>query len=1216
MRTNIGLILASLVGSVYSRLSTHEVTSPQFDFSDSNNQQIAFLGDFDATSTYKYIGESNFTNQNNLRNQLYYTSGDNDQFITLGEISGEINDIIPLRTDSYVLVGDFQSIGEQDVSSPAIFNTTSEEFTSIDNDNDINGTITTAFYDSDDSLIYFGGNFEFNNTHGAAIYNLTTQQFNSTLFHGFGENGTVSSILKLGSSIIFGGDFTTLGLRELLTNSYNTSNISVTTDQVVSLKYAQFSSSDDSSSPESLVCPESSNEWSINGVSAATVNINLPYQVIPSKIRIYNSKDQDSQVSLFRLLTSPANGIMNLTYIDPDTGDLAYCDAWCPLLNSSRLESVDDIEPIGFGDSSLRLSSSYQEFGFINSLDVGGLTFEARESYGSNIALAGFQIFQSTYSTYANNTLNEPSCDINEYSRAVTQGEWTSSSNGDYLVSEVDVSNGIPDDVGVTFYPNITYAGEYSILLYTPGCGADQTCSTRGITNATVYDDETNEILDTNLIYQSNQEEKYDLVYYGHLNSTPRVELKLDSPGPQGSTVTFVADKIDVNVYEIDDIVNANGTIPLNGIFEFSPGNFSSFDASNITDQHYIGNTTINRLGGSITNHTNLHLAVLNESLYVGGNFSSRYGDNLVRLDYNEQNNETNGINVTIHDVNGGLDGQVNNLKVVDDSLIILGDFNNTNNDSSISSLDGSDSNSLDQVALYNGSWYSFGRSFEASRVNNITLENTEYLAFDEHNWVSDNETWYDNNQKLSFNVSSSANNGNSTVFVGSLKKSDAIGNKGTFITQDNNQTNITNEALVESVFNTGLYVNESFSIFGGQFNTSENARNLIFISNNETSSIDVSWNSNASVTKLFAVDDKLFVGTHDGGSVEDHDFDGVFFYHLNNRSFASPQPDGLTKESDVPQVNELGFLNNTYLVVGGDFDGAGSVSCSGLCFYNLNNTQWESLIDSFSGDVKAFRFINETIIVVAGDLELDDHQRKLITYDFNSTDNQQPDHFDDLDEIVENFILVDNSTDGRIIVSGPNYIRAYDGSQWNFIDSDLNNSTIKDISLLNVSDSNNNNNGSYFDSNNVLVASGHLNITGFGYANVAHFNGTHWIPYLIATHQNSTASIDSIFLNKDISSLYISGTMTNSSQSSTSSSSPSSSSGSDGQRQGSHHMKRGYIVLIGLALAVGTMSLIGLIAAFFIFKKRGHQYTPLEPRVNETEMLDTVPPENLLRHV
>lgn len=1220
MRSNIGLILASLITSAHSRLSFQNVSSPQFDFSGSNNDQIAFLGDFDASSIYSYVGESNFTNQNTLQNQLYYSTGDNDRFITLGQINGSIDQILPVHNDYFILLGDFDGIGNQNVSSPAIFNLDSENFTSIDPNKDINGTINTAFFDSDDNLIYLGGDFEFNNSHGAAFYNLTSQNLNSTVFRGFGNNGTINSIIKIGSNIIFGGQFTNLGIPQLLTHSYNTSNTSVTTDQLVSLRYASFSSSDDSSNPEALVCPESSQEWSVSGASSATVNINLPYQVIPSKIRIYNSQDDDSQVSLFRLLTSPANGIMNLTYVDPATGDLSYCDAWCPLLNSSYLESAsrsnDGSTAVAFADTSIGYSSTYQEFGFINSLDVGGLTFQALNSFGSNIALEGLQIYQSLYSTYANNTLNEPSCGISEYSRAETRGDWSSSPNGQYITSDVDVSNGIPDDLGVTFFPNITYAGEYTILMYTPGCGQDNSCSSRGVANVTIYDDSTDEILDSSLIYQTNEEEKYDLVYYGQLNSTVRVGMVLDQAGPSGNTVTFVADRISVTIFEIDDIAHRNGTIPINGLFEYSPSNFSNFDVSNVTQREYVGNTTINRLGSSLSNHSDIHLALYNNSIYVGGDFSSNYGDNLFRLDISDSNNETRGLNVSAHDVNGGLDGEVTNMKVIDNSLILLGDFNNTINTTTISSLSNDDSNSLQASALYNGSWYSFGTRINASTVSNITLRGDEFWLFgDDQRWITGNDTWYNNTLELSFNITSSGKNDNSTLFVGSLKSSDSIGNKGTFINGSGEQSNITNEEFSQSVINSGVYINNSLSVFGGEFNTSSGIRNLVFVSGNETSGVNISWASNSSVTRLFAENDRLFVGTNGSGSVDNHNFDGVFIYNLNNNTFGSTQPDGLSSNSRSPVVNELGFLNNTYLIVGGDFDSAGSVSCSGLCFYNLNETNWEALVDSFSGTVHAFRFVNDTVLIIAGDLRYDSNDLKLMSYDFNSTSHSQPDHFSQLNRTVEKFILVDNSTDGRIIVSGSDFIQAYDGSSWRSIDNELNNSTIRDISLLNISNSNDNNNGSIFDSNQVLVASGELNLTDYGYLNVAYFNSTNWLPYMITTHNNSTSTVNSIFLNKDISDLYIGGTLTNTTHPSTTSSTPSSSSSSASSGK-SHHIKRGFIVLIGLALAVGTMTLLGLIAAFFIFKRKKHNYTPVEPRVNETEMLDTVPPENLFKHV
>jgi hypothetical protein len=1187
------------------------------DLSSFKNGQFGLLGDFDSISNYSYTGVSNFTNQNALKNQLYYTTGHNEKFITFGEVDGTVDSILSFTKNSFLLVGDFKSIGNTRVSSPAIYNASSNEFRVLDSNSTLSGEIIASLYNQDENVVYLGGDFTFNNTQSAALYNLTSNELQSTLFQGFGENSSVKSIIQVGSSIVFGGTFDTLGLPELLSAFYNSSNIAIESDQLVSLRFASFSSSDDSSTPDVLACPNGE-EWSVPGTSG-TLNIDLPFEVIPSKIRIYNSAQLDSQVSLFRLITAPANGIMNLTYIDPSTGELAYCDAWCPLLSSTELkESVANMTELDlnkvFGDTTVGFESTYQEFGFVNSLDVSHLVFQALDSFGNAVALAGFEIFQNLFPTYANNTLNEPSCgSTSNYSSSDLIGNWSASAFGSYLQTNVVASGDLPE-VGVIFHPNITYAGNYSILLYTPGCSADSTCDTRGIANVTVFDDVTNEVLETQLIYQTNLDEKYDSIFSGHLLHPVRVQMMLYSKVLDGSdsSITLVADRITTTIFSTDQLSDMNGSIAINGIFEYSPLNFTNFNSANLSESVLVGNTTLNSLGRNISEAAIVQLALLNDTIYIAGDFKSDFGDNLFQLKITEDNSGFNSTTGEVSALDGGLNGAISLLEVVGDSIILLGEFNDTINSTNIHFLS-SDYKSMNGSALYNGSWISFGSNV-GTKLTNLTLQSREYWVFENETWDMDTSSWFQSSSLLSFNATSSSKSGNDTLFVGSLRISDAIGDKAIFVNSSFDNFNITDDNFTSGVLKVGVFINDSLSAFGGEFATASDLSNLILVSGNDTSGLDINWDQNSTVTALFALQEKLFIGTSGSGTVHGDDFDGVLIYNLNNDTFQSVGT--LSDSNGDVQVNGFGYFNDTYLVVGGNFDSAESAGCSGFCFYNMNETSWVQLLDHFSGTVNSFRFINNTL-VAGGNFTFEEKSLNLFTYDFSSNKNEQPSHFTDIRSTVQRFILVDNSTSGRMIISGESFISAYNGSSWTDITGELEGSLINDIALLDLSESNESNNGSFFNSSQILVASGNLNVGSYGYVSVAFFNSTTWLPYLITTEGDSYATVNSIFMNKDISSLFVSGSISNTTHTSpTTTSTASSSSSTSGKHQKSGKMDRGFIVLVGLACAVGTMGLLGAAGAFLLFTKRDHDYTPLEPRVNETEMLDTVPPENLLKHV
>lgn len=1187
---------------------------PQLDLSSSQDDQIAYLGDFNAYSVYRYVGQSNFTNQNTLRNNLYSVLNSN-RYYTYGEVDGSITEIIQINNDQALLLGDFQHIGEQFTSAPCLLNMTSGSCQSIDPENEISGNVTTALYDQSTETIFLGGSLEYNGTYGTLLYNVSNSSLNALPFLGFNQDCHINSIVQMNDDILFGGQFNDLGLSQLLFNSHNVSNISIQTDQLVSLKYATLTSSDDVSINSSISCPSNENVWDIDGAIAGTLNIELPFLVYPSKIRIYQSVNEDSEISLFRLITAPTHGIMNLTYVDPSNGRLTYCDAWCPMFNSSYLNSLGS-KAQAYDETTLTTNDQYVEFAFVNDIDMSSLTFQVLDSYGSNVGLAGFQIYQSLFSTYAVSRLNEPSCEISgNYSQVSTIGSgWSDSSSGEYLTNDVSVGD---IDFGVIFYPNITYAGDYTILMYTPGCVDDDSCSTRGIVNVSVIDTTSNDVLSSKLIYQNNNQEKYDTLFNGHLEHTPRVEMRLYSTIiPDQTEIQLVADRITVSTQEIDQIVNKNGTVSLNGIFQYSPSNFTSLDWVNITSDSIVGNTTLNQLGSSLSENANVRLALYNASqtLIVAGDFQSEdYGDNLFLFDLASMEKATltgDGVNSAVLDIK-----ILNN----DNGFIVAGDFNDTISDATTQ---------LGPVATYNGTWFNFSvidRS-SISKISNVTLQGEEYYIFDDLKWSINENEWFNDTNKLSFNVSAA---GGSSLFLGDLRTSDNIANKGVFFNSSSIETSsVTKQRLTHSFINIGLFINDTTSVFGGNFTTEDDEMNLITIQNGETNGFNgLSFENDSSVTALFAYQEKLFIGV-------ENQSDNLMVYDLGSNALESTQPQALSSSSssnDV-KINQFGVLNHTYLIVAGDFDSAANVSCSGLCFYNLNQSRWEdSLIEGsdLSGSVTGFQFLNTTLIA-GGDLNYGNETNlSLFQYDFNQTNvssvQSQPSSFTAFNygSIVD-FILVDNSTTGRIIAAtSENSIYGFNGDQWSEISSKgliSDNSSINSIQLLQLeNDANGNSEERYFNKNELLFIAGDLTLETYGYVNVAYYNSSDWLPYLITTNDNEQGSIQSIYMNRDISQTVISGTLTSSTNTNTtlsSSSSPSSTTSEAPHRKSSSKIPRGFIVLIALAMALGSVLLIGTFLAWFLYSRETHHYIPVEPRVNETEMLDTVPPENLLKHL
>lgn len=197
-----------------------------------------------------------------------------------------------------------------------------------------------------DTSVYFGGNFSYNNGsmtgHGALVWDSTSNTTQLLPFGGFGEDSNVNSIVKLNDdNILFAGKFYTLDDSSILTtSSTNTTNASSTLNattlelgQRIPLRYASWDSQGSTTFESSyLVCPDTSKDaWLYPGTSGSLV-CTLPYEVAPTKIRLYNSPNSDNDISLFQILTNPSGSIMNLTYLDPISGELQSCDEFVPYI--------------------------------------------------------------------------------------------------------------------------------------------------------------------------------------------------------------------------------------------------------------------------------------------------------------------------------------------------------------------------------------------------------------------------------------------------------------------------------------------------------------------------------------------------------------------------------------------------------------------------------------------------------------------------------------------------------------------------------------------------------------------------------------------------------------------------------------------------------------------------------------------------------------------
>lgn len=1321
INTLLWLKLPVFLFLMFCTFAAASVSHPGINFG-ATGGNIAVFGDFDGLSFYNSVNESAFLAPAPVNTLgLYLRNETSGASVKIASVEGGgVSLLLPLSGDSVLVFGTFSTINGHQVVPPVIMNVTLQNITSVLPSQNSSGSVLTTFVDRD--VIYLGGDFEYNNTYGAAVYNVTSQMFSSLPFQGFGQNSSVNAITKYppnsdDGSIIFGGSFSTLGLPELLMHNIslpvqNTSNSTNTTlilaEQVISLKHATFSNVNGvaSNKDSSVICPSTSGTWALEDNSGGEWSVKLPLEVrglTPTKVRIYVPEDGPDGIKDFRIYTFPNNGIMNLSYVDPNTNQIAFCDAWCPLQLGSVLKdrvdlNIEDADSFANDDSvnvdengslsiyydpdtkarNVGYGRNFQEFTLVNDVMIDALTLTTIAWHGSRGEFSGFELYLDSITVYGNETLNESNCgresaqDLN--SAVINSGSWqpvlaVSSSviNNDYLVSVVDGPSSI------TLYPNISYAGNYSILFYTPGCSADNSCALRSMVNVTLLD-ANDHLLSTSTIYQNNLENKFDYLYYGHFNGSSttsgRNKVKIDFISAIDASVThpwIVVDKVVANIVALDDSVitrSSNSTsnstafaittMSLNGLFEYSPANFTTFEPALVyeeLDNHtiikqtntFIGNSTINVLSGNLSDTSSINNIIYSSDsnqIILNGELSSRnislLNNNLISLaveGYNSTANDTEISSITKRFLKrddqtilgATFNDSISAIHNIDGGILALGEFSVTESNGVKNLTDNNRTgNAANNFALYSGrEWFSFGNPYlpgDFSQFTSIVLNDTEYYVFSSSDgqylpWDNTRKEWSTSKDKLDINSAVRLNNDQQVIGGSSFGVMDFYGTDQGFFQNNGGFSSLNMDITTGSIL-TSYYLNNTFSVIGGAFSANNSIENVALISNNTVSSLQdtVQWLNNAAVTTAYINTDQefLFMGTNGSAGIRGANTTGLLVYSLKNQTFSSIQPPDLsTSDGSALNVNTLALYDqSSQLLVGGNFNFAGSLSCQSVCLYDIQNTRWVSPYSSstssvLSGTVTDAKFIAADSILLSGNLTFNDTSSSFIVYDFSNNG------FASVGSLMNNigvsgtvlkYIMNDNADgklDIRMTAIGSDFVIGYNGSAWSRIDQGIqfsDQTQLTDLKLVQLSQRNSNNpNQTYFNNNQALMISGAFNLTNYGMVNVALFDGTSWVPYVFSLRDSTFGQVNSLLLEDLYKSQSSSDLKTN-----------------------KKHLSTGQVVGISLACALGSTALLGLlylIPVFFLMKG-SKKKERIDQRIHEDEMMDVVNPEDLIHEM
>lgn len=1132
--TELGI--AILAASSYLLPGARAVNFPSVPSSNLDLSQlgrVAIAGDFDAISLYDFVGQSQNGLSTNGSHSLLsrFPTG---AFATLQTADAYIRAMCSfVQKDGslagVVVGGNFTSLGGVETQGIAIFQPNTSTIQPMPG---LNGSVNALFCDNSSNTVYVGGSFTGANSTNAIAW---TSSWTNLPFAGF--NGPVNSITKAANgNIIFGGSFDGLG---------NTTTPTVGDGQVIPITSANLSAGPSTteagfSNPSNIVCETgqggSGNTWLLADNSPGEWTANFEFGFIPSKLRLWNTNQDGRGTQTFRFTALPINGIMNFTYLDAN-GVQQSCTSQCPLAQNT----------------------SAQDFTFVNEVGMNGFRIDISAWYGAGGGLGGIELFDNDIYTFAINDFNEPNCDaVANPAMATTTGPWTitpsGSSASEYLTADLSGTNIDPESATVVFEPDIQQAGNYSVTIFTPGCISDNTCNTRGRVNITGQfgsgTSSASQPVSTQL-FQTNNYDKYDQIYFGFVDATSssfRPSVTLQLAVGQNGPLTVVAQRV-----RFELLAGSGG---LNGLFDYNPN-----QANVSTD---FSNDIIDAAGNSLNAGATVNaLAEAGSTLYVAGNFSSSSINNIFSV----------GSNATSLP-EGGLNGAVNAMYQNGSTLYVGGAFTGTTANSTQGLIGIGSFNTGTNVWVPLGAGVNgivnfvvpfnlnltgssqpvlaLGISGEFSQINafsNFTTVIVSNFAV----WVPSKNNWLQNLNIPTVFVSgilvSEANvPGYPQLYSGSVISQTSSASGGVELTgtstlalqqfpvqekdsqpvtvtrRKRQLSNIPSQSITGIV--TGAFIDQNnlnITALGGHFTaTASNGstiNNLLLINgsnSDQLTGLTAGVSPDSVFLTLGASGTLLFAGGNVTGNVNGNAVNGLIVYDMAAANYASTQPPSLTG-NNVAVSAIAPQPSSTAVYVGGNFAAAGTFSCPALCVFDTSRSQWNSPGNGLNGTVTALSWIGDTSLLIGGALTISGNNSVVATY------NPKTETFSTISNTGGPTgtvtALTAGSSDGlQIWVAGENsdgsaFFSKWDGSKWNAVTGLLGTgSLVRGLQMFSLTQ--NHASSPLISDNTALVLFGQLQITGFGNASAAIYNGTTLTPFLLAnTAANGAGSLSSAFV-------------------------------------------------------------------------------------------------------
>ncbi|TIB93587.1 hypothetical protein E3Q19_01041 [Wallemia mellicola] len=1095
--------------------------------------------------------------------------------------------------------GDFGTIDGQEINTFGV-HTQQDGWQALGG---VQGVINALYCDPSNSQVWVGGAFDAlgdDMGDNIAIWNVLEEHWQPSAVYGL--NNAVHAFSLSGDQLFITGNFTST-FKQADDNIYPQAlDRIVDALQPIPIENADITGSKGSDNPnfsdiKNLACIGGNSFNTPDGTNGVMyVEWFNSHEV--SGFRLANTVNEGHSLTGFTITSLPDNQAIPLIYNDVDSPTTnTTCENECPIPPAYEREFNDYMIPGG-------------------SRKLNGFAINMIDWEGAGPGLRSVEVFGAGSVANAINDFNDlqKGCYSNgELSNVTTTGDWksvnpSSESSNRVLSTQVDDVDQVPS---ITFKPHVGQRGLYEIHISIPGCAGLKDCESRSAIDIEMQLTERGPYINDTITNISENDVSLP-IFRGIVDgSSDTFETNITVKPieiEEGKTVAL--QQVSLHLLEVLPDEIAIGGLAYN----MTSG--QTFDASSdrvLSEQSYLDRALVSlgdtlgiqfREGEQDLNY--VKTIVSHESnIFIGGKFVG-FNDTV--------NNITNValFNDRLHPLpEGGLNGNVNKLVIVDDELYIAGNF---------SQAGSVDCQNIIKYDYHNKKYEKLGHGVDGE-VYDMTYSSDLgrlYLAgnftkalFDESSsvtvgglvaWDMEDKTWKNDNgvvfselvsgvriqdkNVLAFGaidrVAQFSGNGAAEISsdgFNSVSGINALGSQATSTSNSPSRKRATpklpSTSSIAPAINAGNYYKNStslYTILGGNFTFNDgDASGIVLIDENDYMHPLIDGGVSGDVRAMIVVGDKLFMG----GDFKAGDSNDVAVYDLKKGVY-------LDIGNGIEGVVTDFAYNQLYnsVIISGDFRAvSGTQDCSNICQWSVGESRWNSLGKGVSGFVSDVEVAggDDKYIIAVGEFSIneDDDYIYIATYD-----NEEkvwsmlgdgdlpglPTSVETDDKNMNNIFIA-----GRRTGSNETYVYNYDGDTFTDI-SDVEDEDRDDSSLI--------------EDDRVLYATGDINLKGTGRVSSVMYDGVKWYPHLQTFNSDgSPGSLSSMIFSSDFS---------------------------FSRRD---LLALGIIILISIALGLGVVLLVALIAILISLWGRRGESRPILLE-DDKDDADNGRPSSLLENI